>query len=102
MKHRAPAQPRWKRAATTPNAARPKRIAAAIRNTSCTGFMASWYPGGKIVTRNLVNLAIWFALFTSLGFAWTGSLAAGAFAGGVGALVVTALSFRITVTGGSE
>jgi hypothetical protein len=52
------------------------------------------------VIRNLVNLAIWFALFGSLGFAWTGSLGAGAIAGGFGALIVAASSIRITATKG--
>lgn len=64
MKHSAPAQPRCTRAATTPNAARPKQMAAAIRKTSCTGVMPCTYPGDEI---NMGTLAF---LVTLLVGAW--------------------------------
>lgn len=47
------------------------------------------------MTRNLVNLAIWFLLFTAVTYAWTGALAVAAVAGAVGAALIAALSIRV-------
>jgi hypothetical protein len=63
--------------------------------------MHATYPGGEIVTRelirNVINLSIWFGLFAAIGFAWTGSGPVALITGGTGVLVVAALSIRISV-----